>query len=612
MLNCVTKQNRRILLVDDNAAILKDFRKILGGTEEQHNDLDALEAELFGDDLSGVSDEDEEQSASYYLQCVMQGQDAFHEMVLAKTHDRPYAVAFVDMRMPPGWDGLKTIQKLWTVDPHLYVVICTAYSDYSFEEISAQLSQPDRLLILKKPFDLTEVRQLAASLTEKWNRDKNGLQHVDDLEQTVRDNKLSLLDTLGQLTFSEQFLQGTLDALDSKIAIIEQNGIVSAVNSAWVQSDHIHPFEHEGFPIQTGANLLRDCTTNSSEESEAMTHVCDAIRDILSGAKQRFSTEIQITRGTKELWFAIQITRFRNASIDRAVLSCDDITETKSLQQQLAQSQKLESIGQLAAGVAHEINTPIQFVNDNMYFLQETFSDLQPMIDDVEKWIESAESTGTMSPELEILQQQFKGADWEFARQEIPLSLNQSLEGIQRVSRIVHAMTELSHPGTDKVPNVQINDVVKSAVTVSANEWKYVADLDLRLEPTLPSITCSPAEINQAIVNILTNAGHAIRDTIESQRNGNSGELGRITVETVAFEDCIEIRISDTGTGIPEDIQPKIFDPFFTTKEVGKGTGQGLSLAYSMIVDRHAGSISFKSTVGQGTTFTIQLSRTIS
>ena len=266
------------------------------------------------------------------------------------------------------------------------------------------------------------------------------------------------------------------------------------------------------------------------------------------------------------------------------------LEERDRLEDNLRQAQKLEAIGQLAAGIAHEINTPTQYVGDNLRFLKESFGELDSVIEQL------VEAGGGQARKA------LDDADFEYLKEEIPRALNQSLEGVDRVAKIVRAMKEFSHPAREKTAT-DLNRAIQSTITVASNEWKYVAEMDMDLDANLPSVHCSPAEFNQVVLNMIVNAAHAITDVVG---DGGKGK-GKITVKTRADGEWAIVEISDTGTGMPLHIQQRIFDPFFTTKEVGKGTGQGLAIAHNVIVDKHAGSIKVTSAPGQGTTFHIRL-----
>ena len=280
-----------------------------------------------------------------------------------------------------------------------------------------------------------------------------------------------------------------------------------------------------------------------------------------------------------------------------------DISERKRLEQELLQAQKLESIGQLAAGIAHEINTPIQYIGDNSYFLQDAFADIDALIALFDRLLDAA-NDGKATESL-VRQVQAKRNDIElgYLTEEIPKAIHQSLEGVERVANIVGAMEEFSHPGRKEKQAVDLNHAIQSTLTISRNEWKYVADVVTDLDPHLPPVFCLPTEINQVVLNVVVNAAHAVADALHSRPKPR----GTITVRARRCGYWAEIRVEDTGTGIPESIQPRVFDPFFTTKDVGQGSGQGLAIARSIIVDRHGGTIRFETVLNQGTTFVIRL-----
>ncbi len=281
----------------------------------------------------------------------------------------------------------------------------------------------------------------------------------------------------------------------------------------------------------------------------------------------------------------------------------EDITERKVLREQLLQAQKLESVGQLAAGIAHEINTPVQYIGDNVRFLRDSFSDLVVLNAEYARLLAAGRNAETTPEIVEEVSRAVDKADVDYLFAEIPAAIEQALEGVSRVSSLVGAMKEFSHPGTgEKVP-LDLNHAIESTITVARNEWKYVADMKVELDATLPLVSCLPGEFNQVVLNMIVNAAHAIADVAAQ----GGPEKGLITISTCSLSGCVEIRIKDTGSGIPEKVRTRIFDPFFTTKEIGKGTGQGLAIARSVVVDKHQGSIDFETEDGHGTTFIIRL-----
>lgn len=284
------------------------------------------------------------------------------------------------------------------------------------------------------------------------------------------------------------------------------------------------------------------------------------------------------------------------------VVIITDLSRRKSLERQLLQSQKLESVGQLAAGIAHEINTPIQYVRDNTSFLDEQFRSLSKLLSAFQTFKEQCVEPQHQEAKKE-LDQIIEKIDLDYLLSEIPLAIQQTLQGAESVAKIVRSMKEFSHPGTESKSKVDINAALESTLTVSKNEWKYVAETKLELSENLPLVNCYPGEINQVFLNIIVNGAHAIAEKI---KNGIY-KRGEIVVATKCVDNGVEISLSDNGTGIPEEIRQYVYDPFFTTKEVGRGTGQGLAIVHNTVVERHQGKISFETVVGQGTKFTLFL-----
>ena len=278
-----------------------------------------------------------------------------------------------------------------------------------------------------------------------------------------------------------------------------------------------------------------------------------------------------------------------------------DITGREVAEMELLHAQKLEAVGRLASGIAHEINTPIQFVGDNTRFLQDSFGCLQGLLNKYQEFLSTAAS-GTLRPDfLAEVRRAEEEADSAYLREEIPKALTQTLEGITRVSSIVRAMKDFAHPESKEMAAADLNKALLSTLTVARNELKYVSDVETDFGD-LPLVVCNVGDLNQVFLNLLVNAAHAISDVVKG-----TGAKGKIRVRTVLEGKTVLITISDTGGGIPEAIRARIYDPFFTTKEVGRGTGQGLAIARSLVVNRHKGSLTFESEVGKGTTFYIRL-----
>jgi signal transduction histidine kinase len=454
-----TPHNRRILLVDDMPAIHDDFRKILVA---QKDELSSLESALFGDAPAKVA-------ISFELDSAYQGQEGLAKVQAAVAAGEPYAMAFIDMRMPPGWDGVQTIKRLWQLDPLLQVVICTAYADTTWDEVLAELDTSDRLLILKKPFDAIEVHQLAAALTTKWQLTQQAAQQLTLLEAAVQ-------------------------------------------------------------------------------------------------------------KRTQELSQA-------NAALQ------SEIIERKQLQLQLLQSEKLASIGQLAAGVAHEINNPIGYIFSNFGSLDRYLTQLFEMISAYEQAESSLGDPGVANHLREMRER----VELSYLKEDIPVLMQESRQGILRVRQIVQDLKDFSRADTSQSWQMaNLHQGIDSTLNVVANEVKYKADV-VKEYGEIEDIECLPSQINQVVMNLLVNAAQAIGE-----------QRGRITLRTGSEADEVWLEVADTGSGISPEVLSHIFEPFYTTKPIGKGTGLGLSLSYG-IVQKHRGRIEVSSTVGQGTTFRVTL-----
>ncbi len=279
-----------------------------------------------------------------------------------------------------------------------------------------------------------------------------------------------------------------------------------------------------------------------------------------------------------------------------------DITQRKALEYQLMQSQKLEAIGQLAAGIAHEISAPTQFVGDNIMFVQHAFEELRGVLVQCRTLAQAAQTQTLDARWWQDLVMQLQTIDLPYLLEEIPHATQQALDGLERVQAIVRAMKQFAHPGTTQKVAIDLNQVVANAITVSRNEWKQIAEVITDYALDLPLVPCLPVSLNQAMLNVLINAVHAIRE-----RNNPAGQLGTITVRTRRDAQWIVVDIIDTGVGIADDVRAHIFEQFFTTKAVGVGSGQGLSIARSVIVEQHGGTITCETVLGTGSTFTIRL-----
>src|SRR5271156_2045838 len=293
---------------------------------------------------------------------------------------------------------------------------------------------------------------------------------------------------------------------------------------------------------------------------------------------------------------------FKDGQITGTVISFSDISDKREMEVELRHAQKLEAVGRLAAGIAHEINTPIQFIGDNTRFMQDSFRDTLELIAKYEQIAEGARASSPGDAALAELDGIHERIEWSYLRTEIPKAMEQALDGVNRVATIVRAMKEFSHVDRSAEKSAaDLNKAIESTLIVARNEVKYVAEVETRFA-ALPPVICHLGDLNQVFLNLLVNAAHTIADA-----TAGTGTKGRIAVETTCDGEFVVVSITDSGMGIPEAVRGKVFDPFFTTKEVGKGTGQGLALARAIVVDKHGGTLTFDTEIGKGTTFFIRL-----
>ncbi len=278
------------------------------------------------------------------------------------------------------------------------------------------------------------------------------------------------------------------------------------------------------------------------------------------------------------------------------------LEEHAMMQIHLAQAQKLEAIGSLAAGISHEINTPMQCVSSNVEFLKSCSQRVREIMDRYHEMLHS-DAPAKRAARIAAIDQLTESLRFDHMRQQVPEAIDEAAIAVDRVVEILRAMKAMSHPGTKgKVPT-DINAMIRNAVQISKGRWKHVARLDLDLAEALPLVNALPAEFGQAMLNLIVNAADAIGDN----EKGAAGRLGVIRVCTTVVDEGVSIEISDNGCGIPESIQERLFDPFFTTKGIGCGTGQGLPITRDIVVNQHNGKLDFKTQVGVGTTFTVWL-----
>ncbi|MBX3212922.1 MAG: PAS domain-containing protein [Labilithrix sp.] len=317
------------------------------------------------------------------------------------------------------------------------------------------------------------------------------------------------------------------------------------------------------------------------------------------GAKAEIELRLLSASG-RPVWlraFASTVLDEERRPVRRGILL--DVTARHVLEAELRSAQKLEAVGRLAAGVAHEINTPVQFVSDSVHFVRESFAGLASLVDASRRLL--AASPDERAALEAAARAADEAADTDYVLENIPQALASSVDGLDRIATIVRSLKQFSHPDRKQKSAVDLNSSIWSTLTIAAHEYKRVADVTTDLGD-LPLVTCNGGEINQVLLNLVVNAAHAISDVV-----GETGRRGTIKVRTWREGSTVLICVRDTGTGIPPGIRHKIFDPFFTTKDVGRGTGQGLSLARSIIVDKHGGELTFETELGRGTAFLVRM-----
>jgi PAS domain S-box-containing protein len=336
---------------------------------------------------------------------------------------------------------------------------------------------------------------------------------------------------------------------------------------------------------------------------ELQVRMTSALTTVLeTGSSETFETAAKKEDGTVDVWYWSKLGPIReDGRIVGAVIVAQDVTERRRMETELLAAQRMAVLGTLAAGVAHEINTPIQFVGDSIRFLSDSATDLLALID---RFGELRRMAAAGRPVAEVIADAViaeEHADLSYVREKMPLAFDRCIDGLNRVTIIVRSLKEFAHPAAQKLSAVDLNQSIRSTLAIAANEYKYVADLETDFGD-LPPVLCHAGEVNQVILNIVINAAHAIGGVVQGTER-----KGLIRVQTYRDSEMAVVAISDTGGGIPEGIRGRIFDPFFTTKAVGKGTGQGLAIAWSVINEKHGGELTFDTTVGAGTTFFIRL-----
>jgi signal transduction histidine kinase len=498
----------------------------------------------------------------------------------------PPRLAVLDWEMP-GMVGPEVCRKARAlpVRPRPYLLLLTAREGKENVAAALEAGAND---YLTKPFNADELRarlDVATSLLD-----------LEQLEAASRQLERRVQERTAELAQAHAENERLLAAVSSVLIGIDEGGRVTKWNKTAADLFCLAPAQVLGQPF--GAVRL------PWEDASITRQVLDCGR----ANRQARLKNVPFTRaGQSRGYLDLCITPIPGPGDGESggiLVLGEDRTEHRLLEAQLAQAQKLESIGQLAAGIAHEINTPIQYVGDNTVFLRDSVADYRRCLDALQGILDRAKGGALDEAAIAEAEGILAAADLDYLSEEIPKAIEQTLDGVSRVARIVRAMKEFSHPGSEEKAAADLNRLIENTITVARNEWKYVADLVTDFDPSLPPVPCLIGEFNQVVLNLLVNAAHAVADRAGG---GPAPHKGTITVSTRSAGEWAEVRVRDTGTGIPEAIRVKVFDPFFTTKPVGKGTGQGLAIAHAVIVKKHGGELTFETEVGVGTTFILRL-----
>lgn len=413
-----------------------------------------------------------------------------------------------------------------------------------------------------------------------------------------RDEKIrELSQTLALVTYAKQEWERTADSLPELIAILNRERKLVRMNKALAQ--HLE----SSYEKLLGSDFCF-CAA-SDKDGNACLH-----QKVLNEGKT-YQEERYDPKYGGHFELSVIPCHAKDGNLTGTIHIARNINERKAFEKQrdelkagMLQSQKLLSVGQLAAGIAHEINTPAQYVATNVDFLKDSFANIAALMECLKKYFEVMEPIDARQEKSGTVQNMLIDADWEYLVEEIPLALGQCQEGLRQISSIVGAMKEFAHPGSKAKIATDLNRIITTTIKVCQNEWKHIAELKTDLAADLPQVACYADEMGQVFLNLIVNAAHAIKDHIDA---GKIQGKGSIVIATWQEKDKVKISVADNGIGIPPSIHARIFDPFFTTKQVGKGTGQGLAITHDVIANKHKGSIHVTSNEGQGTVFTITM-----
>ncbi len=479
--------------------------------------------------------------------------------------------------MMPGESGVELMRYAKEHYPETGRVIISGYGS---PEVSNEIIQIGVYGYIIKPVTRNELLITVENALQHLRLDRHMAAYKAELEKKIS----------GQIEKSSAIMNN----LSVGVAMFDKRMLVVEFNRKM----------HQWFPEISPGTKVPCYRAGHCSDNDDPCGDCAMFATFRTGSVGETERNISTIQGQREFRIVTSPVLDKDGIVYAGVALYEDITENKLLEKDLYQAQKMEAIGQLAAGIAHELNSPIQYIGDNMRFLQDSLQGVTSALDIYDHLWRELVDRGVIPEEMSRrLAKARDDADIEYLAEELPKTLDQSLEGVHRVEKIVRAMKDFSHPGDEAKTLADINTILRTTTTICRNEWKYVAEMETDLTADLPLVSCFATEIGQVFLNIIVNGAHAIEEFIKS---GNKG-LGKISIHTSQAGNSVQIRIHDTGGGIPQAIRDRVFEPFFTTKQRGKGTGQGLAIARRVVVDRHQGSLSFETDKGVGTTFIILL-----
>lgn len=541
-------KNRRVLVIDDNRAVHDDFRKILSPNNTMALALEATEVELFGTPAKTPLRTRFETDSAY------QGEEGLAKVRAALEAGRPYAIAFVDVRMPPGWDGVETTQKIWEIDSEIQIVLCTAYSDYSWDEMLDKIGNNDRMVILKKPFDTVEAFQLAHALTEKWWLHRQSRKKMEELESVFAERTR-------ELSWKSAFLEAQINSSLDGILVVNDEGKKIYQNQRkidlWKIPAHVADNVDDEQQVRFVMTRVKHPEQFASKVAYLYSHPNETSHD-----------EVELIDDTVLDRYSYPIVGEDGKRYGR-IWTFRDITHRKRMEAQLFQSQKLETVGKLAGGVAHEFNSIMTAIIGQSELMLNKLPADSPLAHNATEIRKAAERAAILTRQL-----------------------------------LAYGRKQILQPKM-----LDLNVVIGGMESMLNNLLGGRVNLRINLGEGLYAVKADAGQIQQVILNLVINAGDAMPDggqvTVETS-NISFDPANPASDPNLAASAYVVMAVTDTGIGMEESVLAHIFDPFFSTKPIGEGTGLGLATCDG-IIRQSGGQISVCSDPGIGTTFKVYL-----